>query len=93
MVLHIGDLHYENIAQNDSKPFLDAYQSFLGLEKRQKLLRNVPMDYVWNDHDFGAPPHTLANAHDATGCLFVWVAWTEAGLFCTVRIVGTPAKT
>ncbi len=56
MVLHIGDLHYENIVQNDSAIFLDAYETFLGAEKRQKLLRRAPMDYVWNDHDYGANP-------------------------------------
>lgn len=52
--LHMGDLHYHNLAQNDVALFRAAYHSiFASPAGRAMLAMDVPFAYMWDDHDFG----------------------------------------
>lgn len=51
--LQIGDLHYENIDSNCSERFHQAYQSVFTSPSQSALYKNVPLIYIWDDHDFG----------------------------------------
>jgi PhoD-like phosphatase len=67
--LHTGDLHYNNIASNSVDLYRDAYDaifvssgsySFLtapssnvGSDRQEQLWREIPVVYIWDDHDFG----------------------------------------
>jgi len=51
--LHLGDLHYANIAKNDRALFQGAWQRVLGSPTQGALCRHIPFAYVWDDHDFG----------------------------------------
>ena len=52
-LLHLGDLHYENIRDNDPKAYARAFDAVLGSASQSRLYRSVPIAYVWDDHDFG----------------------------------------
>jgi len=67
---HLGDFHYENIDEDEIVPRLEAYDGTLRNEGVGDLFRQVPLAYVWDDHDFlgnnaagGDPRH--ANARRA----------------------------
>lgn len=49
--LAAGDLHYWNVILNDQTLFRSAYDTVHNMPKRMNLFRNVPVDYVWDDHD------------------------------------------
>ncbi len=51
--LHLGDMHYDNIAQNDVNLFRQAYDAVLASPGQSTLFRNIPLAYTWDDHDFG----------------------------------------
>ena len=51
--IHMGDLHYENIATADQSLFLAAYDGVLASAKQGQLYREVPTLYIWDDHDYG----------------------------------------
>jgi membrane-associated phospholipid phosphatase len=48
-----GDLHYANLPSTDPGAFLGAYQRTLTPPAQAALYREVPVDYVWDDHDYG----------------------------------------
>jgi hypothetical protein len=48
-----GDLHYRNIAKDDPSLFASAYREVHDSPGQSRLYRNVPIAYVWDDHDFG----------------------------------------
>jgi phosphodiesterase/alkaline phosphatase D-like protein len=48
-----GDLHYSNLSATDRGPFLHAYERVLTSPAQAALARQVPIDYVWDDHDYG----------------------------------------
>lgn len=50
---HLGDLHYRNISTNDVDAFRQAYDDVLAAPRQHQLYREVPLVYVWDDHDFG----------------------------------------
>lgn len=54
LFVHMGDLHYEDISGNDPSRFRRAYEAVLGSPIQAALYRNVPIAYMWDDHDFGA---------------------------------------
>ena len=67
---HLGDFHYENIDEDEIVPRLEAYDGTLRNEGVGDLFRQLPLAYVWDDHDFlgnnaagGDPRH--ANARRA----------------------------
>ena len=51
--LHLGDLHYENIAANGPALFREAFGRVLRSRRQAELYRSTPIAYVWDDHDFG----------------------------------------
>jgi hypothetical protein len=53
LYLMTGDLHYENIGSRDPDAFLDVYHRVLTAPAQAALYRAVPVDYVWDDHDYG----------------------------------------
>jgi len=51
--IHLGDFHYDDITENNTNAFYTAYyKSFLSNTQRE-LYTNVPITYVWDDHDYG----------------------------------------
>jgi alkaline phosphatase D len=53
LLLHLGDMHYEDIAVADPAPFRRAYQKVHASPRQAALYRSVPLAYVWDDHDYG----------------------------------------
>ncbi|HEV7869563.1 MAG TPA: alkaline phosphatase D family protein [Chthoniobacteraceae bacterium] len=51
--LHLGDLHYSNIAKDKPALFRAAFDSVFTSATQSQLYREVPLAYVWDDHDFG----------------------------------------
>ncbi len=54
MFLHLGDLHYQNIATNTPALFHAAYDVVQRVGTQGRLYRDVATAYVWDDHDYGA---------------------------------------
>jgi hypothetical protein len=52
LMLHLGDLHYEDIAANDLDLRLDAIDKVLGSPSQQRLLGSKGLVYIWDDHDW-----------------------------------------
>ncbi|HEX6371289.1 MAG TPA: alkaline phosphatase D family protein [Longimicrobium sp.] len=63
LFLHLGDLHYEDIHDDDGIEYIRAYQRVLNQSRQAALYRNVPIAYTWDDHDYS---HNNA-ASDAIG--------------------------
>lgn len=53
LVVHMGDLHYENITRNEPHRFHAAFDRCLTSPRQGAFFRQVPVAYVWDDHDFG----------------------------------------
>ena len=53
-MMHMGDLHYSNITQNLPALYRRAIDRVMTSPTQASLYRNVPVTYVWDDHDFGA---------------------------------------
>ncbi len=49
---HLGDLHYADTNSVQLKPYLDNYQRVFRQNRQAELYRNVPLVYIWDDHDF-----------------------------------------
>jgi membrane-associated phospholipid phosphatase len=54
-LLHLvtGDIHYRNLDATTTGPFLAAFGQVLTSPAQAALYREVPVDYVWDDHDYG----------------------------------------
>ena len=52
-LLHLGDLHYQNIAENDPQLYRRAVGKVLRSPGQSRLFRAVPVAYIWDDHDYG----------------------------------------
>ncbi|CAM3460554.1 alkaline phosphatase D family protein [Stackebrandtia soli] len=55
-VVQGGDLHYANIATASAAPYRDAYDAVLhtgSTPNMSRHLRQIPVVYQWDDHDFG----------------------------------------
>ncbi|ELS03442.1 phosphodiesterase/alkaline phosphatase D [Xenococcus sp. PCC 7305] len=50
--IHLGDLHYRDIDDGDIKKYRKAYQDVFAQKRQCKLYQNLPIAYVWDDHDF-----------------------------------------
>ena len=50
---HMGDFDYDNIAVNDRAVYRQTYETVLGSLSQSQLYREVPITYMWDDHDFG----------------------------------------
>ena len=53
LYLALGDIHYANIESNSRARFRDALDRLLTAPAQAALYREVPVGYVWDDHDFG----------------------------------------
>lgn len=51
--LHMGDLHYEDIAANRVDRFSRAFDAVHASPRQSALFRQVPVVYTWDDHDYG----------------------------------------
>ena len=51
-MIHMGDLHYEDITVNDPAKFQAAYDSIHSLSRFSNMVRNSWTAYMWDDHDF-----------------------------------------
>ncbi len=51
--LHLGDFHYANIPKGDPALYRAAWDTVLSSTTQAALYRSVPLEYVWDDHDFG----------------------------------------
>lgn len=47
-----GDFHYEDIRTNRVEKFWHAYDKVLASPVQARLYREVPLVYVWDDHDY-----------------------------------------
>lgn len=59
--LNTGDLHYANISSNCEYAFANAFFDVQGSITQGNLYRNVPIAYIWDDHDFG-PNNSAKNS-------------------------------
>lgn len=50
---HLGDFDYEDIAVNDRAVYRQTFEAVLSSPSQSQLYRNVPIAYMWDDHDFG----------------------------------------
>jgi alkaline phosphatase D len=51
--LHMGDLHYLDISANNRDLFRTGYERVLAASNQAALYRDVPLAYMWDDHDYG----------------------------------------
>ncbi len=51
--LQMGDIHYADIGRNSPDAFRNAYERLLTEPGQAALYRQVPIAYVWDDHDYG----------------------------------------
>ncbi|KAI9139920.1 PhoD-like phosphatase-domain-containing protein [Paraphysoderma sedebokerense] len=51
--VHSGDFFYGDIAQNNRQLFVDQYLSVLGAGVQRRLFKQMPLFYIYDDHDFG----------------------------------------
>ncbi len=48
-----GDAHYGNVATDDPRRLFDVWERSLTSPAQQALYQQVPVAYVWDDHDYG----------------------------------------
>ena len=53
LFLHLGDLHYSDIAVDDPALYRARYDTALASAHQGPLYATVPTVYSWSDHDFG----------------------------------------
>jgi membrane-associated phospholipid phosphatase/phosphodiesterase/alkaline phosphatase D-like protein len=53
LYLAMGDIHYSNIGENSPDAFRSAFDELLTEPGQAALYRQVPIAYVWDDHDYG----------------------------------------
>jgi phosphodiesterase/alkaline phosphatase D-like protein len=53
LFVHMGDFHYRNISRNDPDLYAAAYDRVLTSRTQSSLYQNVPVAYMWDDHDYG----------------------------------------
>jgi prolyl oligopeptidase len=64
--LHMGDFHYLDIQTNDLRQFRAAYDQVLASPQQSDLYRQVPIIYMWDDHDYGGNSATKkSKTHEA----------------------------
>lgn len=64
--LNMGDFHYLNITSNNVNYFREAYDIVLSSPQQARLYRNVPLVYMWDDHDYGGNnSNRKASSHHA----------------------------
>lgn len=51
--IHMGDFFYKDIGVNSQPAFDSAWDANLAQSHQANLYKNVPLNYFWDDHDFG----------------------------------------
>lgn len=51
--VHLGDMHYRDISINNEIYFHEAFNSVFSSQRQNTLWKNIPMYYMWDDHDYG----------------------------------------
>jgi alkaline phosphatase D len=51
--IHLGDIHYSDISQNNEGLFQSAFDSIFSSPRQNNCWKNLPMYYIWDDHDYG----------------------------------------
>jgi alkaline phosphatase D len=51
--VHLGDIHYRDIATNNETDFQIAFDDVFKSPRQNNCWRNLPMYYMWDDHDYG----------------------------------------
>jgi alkaline phosphatase D len=51
--IHLGDLHYVNVCRDNPRHFRAAWDTVLSSNTQGALYRNIPLAYIYDDHDFG----------------------------------------
>lgn len=49
---HLGDLHYTDTDSTELTPYLENYLRVFRQSRQAELYRNLPLVYMWDDHDF-----------------------------------------
>jgi len=53
LLLHLGDLHYEDIDVPDPAAYRRAFRQAHASPPQARLFRSTALAYVWDDHDYG----------------------------------------
>eukprot|EP01127_Copromyxa_protea_P016939 TRINITY_DN5125_c0_g1_i2.p1 TRINITY_DN5125_c0_g1~~TRINITY_DN5125_c0_g1_i2.p1 ORF type:complete len:559 (-),score=90.02 TRINITY_DN5125_c0_g1_i2:42-1718(-) len=53
LFIHMGDLHYNNIDEDDKSLFLDAFGETFASEEQAHFYHSLPIAYTWNSGDYG----------------------------------------
>jgi hypothetical protein len=51
-MLHLGDIHYEDLSTPSVPKRVEAIDIILGASKSKQFYGNLPLVYMWDDHDF-----------------------------------------
>lgn len=51
--VHLGDMHYRNITNNNENLFQTAFDDVFKSSRQNNCWKNLPMYYIWDDHDYG----------------------------------------
>jgi len=54
MFIHLGDWGYFNISTDSPALFRAQYEAAMGCTARRNMMGAVALEYVWDNHDFGA---------------------------------------
>ncbi|MBO4274128.1 alkaline phosphatase D family protein, partial [Microbispora triticiradicis] len=54
-MVHLGDLHYRDIITNDQAAVHRAYDQVMSSPKQLAFFGNLPVPYIWSDHDSVGP--------------------------------------
>jgi hypothetical protein len=88
-MIHGGDFHYRDINSTNISLYYDAFRHVLSNSRQRDLYRNVPLAYVYDDHD-----HCGNNSHGAsTGSATVRAAFQDYVPHYPLPVTGTIAQT
>jgi prolyl oligopeptidase PreP (S9A serine peptidase family) len=64
--MNMGDFHYLNISSNNPALYLAGYNLVLSSPQQAELYRQIPLVYMWDDHDYGGNnSNRKASSHEA----------------------------
>jgi phosphodiesterase/alkaline phosphatase D-like protein len=71
LFIHMGDLHYMDTNSTNVEDYRANYDSVLNQPNQAALFRNMPIAYMWDDHDFcGNDSDGTAVGRDAARTVF-----------------------
>lgn len=51
--IHLGDMHYSDLSLNNEAQFHQSYDTVFNTSRQNNCWKNLPMYYMWDDHDYG----------------------------------------